>query len=100
MIKRKDNLTDIVEDLQKDRDKKPEPNQKPEKPGKNEWQVTDNEGNIVTLGQKPGSRTASSNKANPVELSQDVMEAIKQAVQTGIKEAFEKWEEKRRREKS
>ena len=100
MIKRKDNFTDAVEALERARGKKPEAEPKPQKPKKEEWQATDNEGNVVTLGQNAGRRSPAPNKTNLIELSPEVMEAIKQAVKVGVEEGLEEFKKRWNRRKS
>jgi len=77
MKKRKDNLTDAIEVFQ-------ENNNGNNSSEGNNYEVVDNEGEIVTLGQKKRKNKLNSNKGSVIELS------IKNKIEKMVKEEVEK----------
>lgn len=88
--KRKDNLTDAVEALDRN-DNGDEGRPPPGKPAKDDQEVLDNEGNLVTLGQNHPSHPQLPNKREAIELSPEFIKAIKTAVASALDEAIEKF---------
>ena len=79
MLKRKDNLTDLVEQL---------PNaEEPTSDGHQE--VVNNEGETVILGQKPTSTTSPSTNRNSLELSGTAIQDIKDALRSAFRKALD-----------
>lgn len=91
--RKKDNLTDAVEALQRQGDGDSAPQAA-------DGQVVNEEGEVVTLGQKPGAKPPSSLKLNSLELSDkdlsEIKEIISAAVQNSLDKFLKKFEKNRK----
>jgi hypothetical protein len=91
--RKKDNFTDAVEAFgRNDTSNPPTPPQS--EPKKNDQQVRDNEGNLVTLGQTTQNPTPASNSRKVIELSPQDLETLKEAIDKSLKEALGRFAEK------
>ena len=87
--RKKDNLTDAVEALERHDDDA--------EPKAGNQQVVDNEGEIITLGQH---KPTPPNKNKVVELSPEIIEEIKKIVASALEQALSKFVSKNARKTS
>jgi hypothetical protein len=83
-MKRKDALTDLVEHMQET-----EPVEV-EKPPSGERQVVNEQGETITLGQKPPSKVDIFNKMIPLELPSDGLERLRASLSSAFKKEVDK----------
>lgn len=84
--KHKDNFTDAIEAFQRQ-----ESTLIPEKPKEGQYQVTDNTGEIVTLGQNGKNSNPLSSKRKPVELTQEDLQSIEKSIGNAFDKMFERF---------
>jgi hypothetical protein len=77
-MKRKDNLTDVVEDLQK----RPEP-----EPLSSDHQVVNNDGSLITLGKQGLIKVISETNGKVIELS--IEEFKERVIKPAVEDAME-----------
>ncbi len=87
-MKRKDALTDLVEHMQET-----EPVEVAS-PSSGERQVVNEQGETITLGQKPPSKVEIFNKMIPLELSSDGLEGVRASLSAAFKKEIDKFFQK------
>ena len=82
-IRKKDNLTDAVEALER--------NESAPEPQGRDQQVVNNDGEIITLGQNGGKSPASPNKKKVIELSDKDLSEIKEIISAAVQSSLDKF---------
>ena len=82
-IRKKDNLTDAVEALER--------NENAPEPQGRDQQVVNNDGEIITLGQNGGKSPTSPNKKKVIELSDKDLSEIKEIISAAVQSSLDKF---------